>query len=269
MLIRVKNSSALSIWTTSILSLALIVQLSACGKQPSVDIPGSTETQQIESQAVSYDKTNWVNVSGSVTFGGVLPEPAKVKMGGNPECSIHAGNISDAGDVLVQNGMVQNAFIYIKDGLEDFDFPVPAEPVEIDQQKCMYSPRVSGVRAGQPIKFLNSDPSLHNIHAFTKLNKAFNVGLPLTGSKATKKFDQPEVMISMKCDIHSWMQGWIGVVAHPYFSVTNAEGRFDFGQVPPGTYTVEVWHERLGTFTQTIEVTNAPVEIKLDFPADA
>ena len=118
----------------------------------------------------------------------------------------------------------------------------------------------------QPIKLLNSDATLHNIHAKPKINKGINVGLPVQGSRAKKKFALPEIMVSMKCDLHSWMQGWVGVVPHPFFDVSKGQGKFELKNVPPGNYVLEAWHERLGTLTQSVTVTDeTPIELRFTF----
>ncbi len=242
-----------------------LILLPSCGQKPA-EITIKEEPSEVKT--VDPSTIQGTNISGTVNFSGTPPESKKVKMGGNPECAFH--NITDAGDVLINNGKVQNAFVYIKEGLRSEElFAIPTEPVVIKNYRCLYEPRVVGVQAGQPVQLLNSDPTLHNIHAVTKINKAFNVGLPMAGSKAVKKFDQPEVMVSMKCDLHSWMQGWVGVVNHPYFAITDSEGYFELKNVPRGNYIIEVWHERLGTFTQSVEVADSPADLTLNFPIPA
>jgi hypothetical protein len=108
--------------------------------------------------------------------------------------------------------------------------------------------------AGQSLDILNSDPTLHNIHALPEKNDAFNLGMPVQGMKYTKKFDKPEVMIRIKCDVHGWMGAYCGVLPHPFFAVSAADGSFMIKDLPAGTYTIEAWHEKLGTQTQQITV---------------
>jgi hypothetical protein len=110
----------------------------------------------------------------------------------------------------------------------------------------MYAPRVLGVRAGQPLAFANSDPLLHNVHAVAEEQSGFNLAMPMRSPQQARVFDAPEVMVRVKCDVHPWMAAYVGVVAHPYFAVTPADGTFAFAGLPPGDYTVEVWHETLG-----------------------
>ena len=181
----------------------------------------------------------------------------EIRFGGFSECSSQHGGPVPTGDALVHDGMVENAFVYVRRGLEDRVFAVPIEPVEIDQAGCLYRPRVAGARAGQTIRFVNGDPLLHNVHGTPKASPGWNVSLPRQGAAREIRVDRPEVMVSVRCDLHPWMQGWIGVVDHPYFAVTGRDGRYTLPDVPSGDYTVAVWHERLGTQTASVTVTGS------------
>src|SRR6185295_3348805 len=112
-----------------------------------------------------------------------------------------------------------------------------------------YLPHVVGIQVGQPLEILNSDPTLHNVHAIPKQNKEFNFGQPNKGMKTARVFDKPEIMVPFRCDVHGWMNAYAGVVAHPFFAVSTADGSFTIKGLPPGAYTLEAWHERLGTQT--------------------
>jgi plastocyanin len=151
------------------------------------------------------------------------------------------------------NGL-QNAFVYVKDGLGDRKFSPPQTPVVLDQKGCKYMPHVFGVQVGQTVTIVNSDPTLHNVHAVPKANSEFNFGQAVKGMKTNRVFDKPEVMVPFRCDVHGWMAAYGGVLSHPYFAVSNADGSFEIKGLPAGTYTVEVWHERLGTQTTTVTV---------------
>jgi hypothetical protein len=126
--------------------------------------------------------------------------------------------------------------------------------VVLDQKGCRYTPHVLGVQVGQPLEVLNSDPTLHNVHALPTANREFNTGQPLAGMKHTHRFSTREVMVPFKCDVHPWMRAFIGVLDHPYFGVTTADGTFRLEGLPPGTYTVEAWHETLGMQTQSVTI---------------
>ena len=147
-----------------------------------------------------------------------------------------------------------NVFVYVKDGLDKYTFDTPTESAKIDQKDCRYHPHVFGMRVGQPLEILNSDPTLHNIHALPKGNAEFNNGQPIQGMKMSHTFDKAEVMVPFKCDVHGWMNAYVAVLPHPYFMVTDKDGKFDLPNLPPGTYTLEAWHEKLGTQTATVTI---------------
>ena len=124
----------------------------------------------------------------------------------------------------------------------------------IDQVGCRYTPHVFGMRVGQTLKIRNSDATLHNIHATPAANPEFNMGQPIQGMEFDRTFDAAEVMVPFKCDVHGWMNAYVGVLDHPYFAVTGDDGNFDISELPPGDYVVEAWHEELGTQTQNVTV---------------
>jgi plastocyanin len=189
-----------------------------------------------------------------VAFQGAPPAMKELTMSSFPECASQHQGAVPAGDVLVKDGKVENAFVYIKDGLGDRGFAVPTQPVVIDQKGCLYVPHVAGAQVGQPVEFRNSDSLLHNVHGSPKDSSGWNVPLPRQGAERTIEVDHPEVMISVRCDLHPWMQGWLGVVDHPYFGVSGPDGRVTLRNVPAGDYVVGVWHERFGTRETKVSV---------------
>ena len=191
-------------------------------------------------------------VSGKVTFMGTPPPSETISMSSDPRC-MNAGAKTET--VMVSgDGSLQNVFVYVKDGLGNLKFPVPTAPLVLDQKGCQYRPHVFGVQAGQPIEILNSDATLHNIHAWPQTNQEFNVGQALQGMKDTHVFTTQEVMVPFRCDVHRWMNSFVGVVAHPFFAVTGADGSFQLKGLPPGTYTIEAWHEKFGTKTASVTI---------------
>jgi hypothetical protein len=195
-------------------------------------------------------------IDATVRFTGTVPAMHALDMGGFAECLAQHPTPASSGDVIVGNGAVENAFVYLKEGLGDRVFAIPETPVVIDQKGCLYVPRVVGAQAWQPIEFLNSDPTLHNVHGQPKNSEAWNVALSRKGVERTIRVPTEEVMISVRCDLHPWMQGWIGVLDHPYFGVTGADGSVTLENVPPGDYVIAAWHERFGT--REAKVTLAP-----------
>ena len=156
--------------------------------------------------------------------------------------------------VLRPNDSVANAFVYIDKGLEGKVFEPPAQAVTIDQRGCWFLPHVLGLQTGQTLQVINSDPVTHNIHPVAAINREWNHSQGPGEPPLNRKFLKQEIMIRVKCNIHSWMHAFIGVVEHPYFAVTAEDGSFTISDVPPGSYTFAVWHEKLGTQVQTITV---------------
>ena len=191
-------------------------------------------------------------VTGKVTFMGTPPPSEPISMSSDPRC-VNEGAKTET--VIVSgDGSLQNVFVYVKDGLGNLKFPVPTSPLVLDQKGCQYRPHVFGVQAGQPIEILNSDMTLHNIHAWPQTNQEFNVGQALQGMKDTHVFTTQEIMVPFRCDVHRWMNSFVGVVAHPFFAVTGADGSFQLKGLPPGTYTIEAWHEKFGTKTASVTI---------------
>lgn len=201
-------------------------------------------------------------IAATVRFEGAVPAPQMMRLDGDPKCVTENGSAERADESIVvgQDMALQNVFVYVKDGLSGHSFPIPNEPVVLDQDKCRYTPRVLGVRVGQPLQVRNSDPLLHNVRANGVINQPFNKSTPLEGVSFMQTFATREVMVPFKCDVHAWMSAYVGVLEHPYFGTTAPDGRVVIGNLPPGTYTIEAWHESLGT--KTMPVTVGPKESK-------
>ncbi len=230
--------------------------------------PAATPAQSTPAAASGMSAT----LSGHINLVGTAPTPTVLKMDADAICAkAHAGESAVSEEVVVSaDGLLANVFVYVKNGLEGKTFAPSADPVTLDQKGCTYRPHVIGMMAKQPLKILNSDPTLHNIHALPKAegNKEFNLGMPRPGMEFTKTFDNPEIMVKVKCDVHPWMASYIGVMGHPYFAVTDASGNFKIANLPAGTYTIEAWHEKYGSQTQNVTVGDAPaVEMNFSYQA--
>jgi plastocyanin len=137
----------------------------------------------------------------------------------------------------------------------------PAPP-QMDQKQCSFTPRVVLVPGGGTVEFLNSDRLLHNLHATPRQNPGFNRTQP-KGRTIPVSFARPE-FIPIACDLHSWMRGWVVVTDHPFYAVTDGDGAFTLGEVPPGRYALSVWHEALGTVTRPVHVTGEDASLTID-----
>jgi plastocyanin len=194
-------------------------------------------------------------VSGQIHFKGKRPAPKAIDMSEEPACvEAHHGKAYDESLVVGKGGGLANAFVYIKSGLEGKTFAVPGEPVVIDQKGCWFHPRVMGIQAGQSLQVINSDPVTHNIHPMAEVNREWNHSQGMGDPPITRRFVKPEIMIPVKCNIHSWMHAYVGVLNHPYFAVSAEDGKFVIKDLPPGSYTLGVWQEKLGTQEQQITV---------------
>jgi plastocyanin len=259
---RVRN-----VWVCA-LGVALAATM-ACG--------GGSETAKTESGAAAgagakVDPATAGNVTGSVVVEGAVPKNVAIKMNADPNC-LTAAPGEQLQETYVVGGdgkSLGNVFVYVKDGLGNYVFDQPTDVAKITQQGCRYHPHVFGVRVGQEIEIDNGDATLHNIHAMPKDNSEFNTAQPLKDMKMTHKFDKKEVMVPFKCEVHGWMNAYVGVLDHPYFAVTTDSGKFDLKGLPPGTYTVEAWHEKLGTKTQSVTIAaNETKDVTFTFSAPA
>jgi hypothetical protein len=211
--------------------------------------PARTDTEEIQAGGT---------IAGKIKFTGARPTNPRIDMSEEVACKNKYPAPPTAETVVVNaNGTLANVFVYVKAGLPaGATYPAPSTPVELDQSGCRYHPHVFGIRVGQPLNIKNSDPVLHNIKAKAVKNRPFNVSQPnVTTTPTVRTFAQPEVMVSLECNVHGWMNAFIGVLPHPFFAVTGADGSFSLKGLPPGTYTIEAWHEKYGTQTATVTVT--------------
>ena len=195
-------------------------------------------------------------VTGIVITSGRIPPPVPVDMSEDPACvEAHKEGRYDGPVVMNGIGGLSNVFVYIKSGLEGKAFAPPSTPALMDQNGCWFHPRVLGIQTGQVLKVTNSDPVTHNIHPLAHINREWNHSQGEGDAPLARKFIKREVMIRVKCNIHGWMRAFLGVVEHPYFSVTGADGRFEIRNLPPGEYVLGAWHETLGEQERKITVT--------------
>ena len=198
-------------------------------------------------------------ISGVVKFKGAAPAPKKLDI--NKDKEVCAKTAKNDPTLLVSGGNLVNAVVSIADIKKGKK--MEPQKVTLDQNGCEYHPHVLAFVAGSSVEILNPDGILHNVHSYSKANSPFNVAQPKFKKSLTVKLDKPEV-VSVKCDVHGWMSGWVFVADNPYFGVTDNSGSFKLTDVPPGTYTLEVWHETLGKQSQKVTV-KPKEEVKITF----
>lgn len=232
-------------------AVCAVAVTAACGSDSSTSQKPSSPAAAPDAKKV--DTATAATITGKVVLDGNPPAPTVIKTDSDPVC---AGSNKDglkSETFVVDNGGLENVFVYIKDGLGNkYLFDTPTEPVKLDQKGCHYVPHVVGVRVTQPLEVINSDSTLHNVHGRPEVNREFNFGQMVAGVKNTVTFTVPEVLVPFKCDVHAWMYSYVGVVDNPYYAVTADGGKFELKTIPPGTYTIEAVHEKLGRQTQQV-----------------
>ncbi len=243
----------------------LLAFLTACSSPTTTPQQKPAPTTAPQPSYFKVDPATSGTISGRIRYIGKALPRKPVDMSEDPACvAAHHGKAYDESLVVNPNGTLANVFIYVKSGLEGKTFQVPSTPVVIDQRGCWFHPRVLGIQTGQELKVINSDPVTHNIHPLAQINREWNHSQGEGDPPLERKFLKPEVMIRVKCNIHSWMHAFIGVADNPYFAVTGADGTFEIKNLPPGNYTLAVWQETLGV--QEAKVNVAPAaKVKTDF----
>ncbi len=177
-----------------------------------------------------------------------------------------APSASITGRVVGPEWPLQNAFVYVKSGLEGRRFEAPMEPVVLDQRGFEFVPRVFGLRAGQELRVTSADYTIHVVRCIPFNNPEFNVTM-LQDDVLTRVFPNPEVMVAFDCTHHAHMKAYAGVLDHPFFAVTGRDGRFEFRGLPDGTYTLAAWCEERGAKEMPVTVrsgTPATAEFRFD-----
>ena len=192
-------------------------------------------------------------VTGVARFDGPRPKAERVVMD-EASLRLHKAPPLRENALVGPDGALANVFVQVKKGLERTEYPAPEEPVLMDQIGSVFRPRVQGIMVGQKFVMRNSDPFIHNVRSMSFRNRAFNIAQPPKTADREKTFRRREGPIRMGCDFHKWMRAYLFVVEHPYFAVTDQNGRFEIKGLPPGEYELEAWHEEFGEREAIVKV---------------
>lgn len=246
------------------MGLLALAALAGCSSNSHGPSPATTASQP----AAKYDPATAATITGTIHFAGVAPTPKPINMAEDPDC--HGQNQDES--LVVNNGKLANVVVYVKSGLPDSgrtmavltsrradsdDSPDPRSGI-IRQRGCRYVPHVVAVLKGQRVTIFNNDQTTHNIHPIPHANHEWNASQQAGAEPLVKIFNEPEVMIPVKCNVHPWMRAYINVFKNPFFAETDEQGIFRLPALPPGTYTIAAVHESLGE--QTMQVTVGPKE---------
>ena len=231
--------------------------LTACNQNTRPMPSSEHQSAPASTTFTTIDPSTAGGIHGTVHFSGSAPAPVQIDMGMDPGCTISnkQPNFSEQ-YVIGKSGGLANVFVYVKSGLEGNAFAVPASPVILDQKGCRYQPHVLALMAGRTLRVLNSDPTMHNVHAQPNAagNPQWNMSQMPKGDPIEKSFHDPEVMMPFKCNQHPWMKAYVNVASNPFYAVSDANGMFAIKGLPPGEYTIAAVHEARGEQTQKISV---------------
>jgi plastocyanin len=241
----------------SVVSALVLLSISAfigCNKKETGE-PGPPEPTAVVDAATAG------SITGTVRFEGTPPVFRPIDMSAEAACvQANPAPVRPPVVVLGSHGALANVVVYVRSGLGSYRYRTPNDPVVLDQKGCMYTPRVLAMMTGQPFEVKNTDPTTHNVHPIPRKNHSWNRSIAAGEPPYVTTFAHPELAIPIVCNIHPWMRAYLFVFAHPYFDVTTKAGTFELKNLPPGTYTIEAWHERFGT--QDVSVSIGPKESK-------
>lgn len=239
----------------TLFAAACLLVMAGCGGS---EQPAEKAEAPKAAPAVTVDPATAATITGSVKLDGTAPRPKRLATSADAACAAHSNLMTE--DVVVGEGnTLANVVVYVKSGLSGAA-PAASGSVELDQIGCQYVPHVVAVQTNQTLAIKNGDKTTHNIHPTPAVNREWNESQPEGSANLEKTFAREEIAIPVKCNVHPWMKSYIAVIGHPYFAVSDAKGTFTIKNLPPGTYTLEAWHEKYGT--QTMEVTVAAKESK-------
>lgn len=208
------------------------------------------------------------SIVGTVHYEGPGFRIPTLRMQADPKCEeLHeSGGVRSQERLVSKEGGVANVFVYLAEAPEGTGpFEAPEEPKRLNQEGCLYQPRVQGILVQQKLEVANDDPTLHNVRFLASENRPFNIGQPPDTAPRVKFFTEPEEAVKFKCDVHPWMSAYLFIMDHPYFAVTDESGAFAIPGLPPGTYELKAWHESFGELAHTVHLTSGETEVAFTY----
>ena len=227
----------------ALLAASLALAVSGCGHSGS------------EAPTVPVDPATAGTIRGTVTLDGTPPSLRPIDMSASPAC-VQANPAPVVPPVVVtgENGALANVVVYVKSGLGNYRYETPTATAVLQQKNCMYDPHVMALMTGQPFEVQNNDPTMHNVHPMPKRNRQWSNSQPAGSAPLKSVFARPEFAMPVLCNVRPWMRALVFVFDHPYFAITPKTGAFELTDLPPGTYTIEAWHENLGIQDQSVTI---------------
>ena len=240
----------------SVIALASMLALATCGGKGEFDDETPSGGTSVPLNAT---------LKGKVVFEGTPPVQKPINSSSDPGCKNPDLKVEE---VVVSDGGLEHVILFVSKGLEGKKFPTPKEEVLLDQMGCHYIPHAMTIQVGQPLKIRNSDEVAHNVHAYAEVNKSFNISQANKGAENVKTFDKEEMLLPVRCEVHNWMNSFIGVFAHPAHTVSKQGGAYEM-KLPAGSYEVTAEHEKYGKQTQMVTVAeNGTAELNFTFKAN-
>lgn len=242
------------IFLITALTSLLTVLLFSCSKQNG-DLKTAGEESTVQATGFEAgDKPNMAagSVQGRVIFQDEAPRRLKLMLVKDTDVCGRDDQY-DERLIVSKNKGIRNAVVYLTEVHGGKPLSSLGSEFILDQRGCRYRPHVLLVPVNIPLEILNDDGILHNFHTFCKKNRPANMSQPKFRKKMEMTFKHPE-FIRARCDVHGWMSAWIVVVDQPYYTVTDADGNFSLSDIPPGTYTLNCWQEKLGEQAEQVTV---------------
>src|SRR5438067_7066322 len=237
-------------FSSAALSTLIIALVGGCSRSN----PPRESAETRAAGTLAIDAANTGTISGVIRFAGAAPPRVPIDMDQDPACAISSKEPNLSEGIIVNQGKLQNVFIYVKQGLETYAVPKPSAPAVLDQKWYRYAPHVLGMVAGQTLRVLNSDTAEHNVHPMPRNNAEWNESQMPAGAPKEHVRDHAGLMLGITCKRHPWMKMDVNVVDNPFFAVSDGQGRFAISGLPPGEYTIEAIHEKLGTQSAKVRV---------------